>query len=837
MAFIFGHAIMSNAPTLLPYDTYTHYADVIVPLYLPKTLTWALPQAWLELVRPGCRVEVQVGPSKRYAGIVKRIHQQKPNFAEVKPILGLLDDEPVLFPQQLQLWAWIAEYYLCSEGEIMIAALPIHLKLSSESIVQFNPDHGIELTTLSDREYLVAEALEIKQELKLGEIQKILDTTHVMPIVKRLLEKQVCFVWENLSETYKEKKETYVHLSPQYQAEAALESLINSWSKAPKQLDLLLTFLHFQKTKGQVAKAELLKKSGATASVLDGLVDKQVLLLEKRAVDRLPLLPRHISLNFELSHAQQLALQQVEAAFAAQKVCLLHGVTGSGKTMVYIHLMAAMVRQGKQCLFLLPEIALTAQIIRKLRQHLGGHVAVYHSKFNPSERLELWNKIKSGEVQVVVGARSALFLPFGNLGLIIADEEHDGSYKQHDPSPRYHARDAAVYYGLLCKANVLLGSATPSVETYYNATSGKYALVGLNERFGGLELPRIDLIDLKRIPATDGERIIISPPLLQAIEETLAAKKQIIVFLNRRGYTPYQVCNSCGWIPKCKHCDVSLNYHKSTAKLHCHYCGTTYAPAKACSNCGSQDFKQQTYGTEKLEETLETLLPHAKVARMDTDSVRGKHSHDLLIKDFEQQKIQILTGTQMVVKGLDFDNVGLVAIPDTDGLLHYADFRVNERAFQLIEQVSGRAGRKLAVGNVLLQLRETNHPLIAMLQRHDYAAFFSAEIANRRAFAYPPFSRLISVQCRHLDRSVAHQSAYFLTDWMKAKNMGNHLVGPAEPSVNRVRNQYIMEFLLKLPPQQAIITAAKAQLMQGIIDLKFQAALKRTTVVVNVDPV
>jgi primosomal protein N' (replication factor Y) len=829
--------MMPNEPKLIPDEHYAHFVDVIVPLYLPKTLTWALPETLLSVVKPGCRVEVQVGPSKRYAGIVKCIHGDRPSFAGVKPILGLLDEEPVLYPPQLQLWAWIAEYYLCSEGEIMIAALPIHLKLSSESIVQFNPDHGLALTSLSDREYLVAEALELKQELKLGEIQKILDTSHVMPIVKRLLEKRVCFVWENLSETYKEKTELYVLLHPQYHAEAALESLVNGWAKAPKQLDLLLAFLHYQKTKGQVTKAELLKKSGVTASVLDGLVEKQVLQIEKRMVDRLPLLPRLIDLDFALSAAQQLALQQAEAAFAAQKVCLLHGVTGSGKTMVYIHLMAAVVRQGKQCLFLLPEIALTAQIIRKLRQHLGGHVAVYHSKFNPSERLELWNKIKTGEVQVVVGARSALFLPFGNLALIIADEEHDGSYKQQDPAPRYHARDAAVYYGRLCNANVLLGSATPSVESYHNAAIGKYALVNLNERFGGLQLPRIELIDLKRIPAMGGERVIVSAPLLQAIEETLAAKKQVIVFLNRRGYTPYQVCNACGWIPKCKHCAVSLNYHKSTAKLHCHYCGSTYPLAKACSNCGSQDFNQQNYGTEKLEETLEALLPNAKVARMDTDSVRGKHSHDTLIKDFEQQKIQILAGTQMVVKGLDFDHVGLVAIPDTDGLLHYADFRVNERAFQLIEQVSGRAGRKGETGLVLLQLRETEHPLVALLQRHDYAGFFNVEIANRKAFFYPPFCRLINVQCRHTDRSVAHQSAYFLTDWLKQKQFGQWLVGPAEPGINRIKNQYIMEFLLKLPPQQAVVSAVKTQLMQGMIELKFEQHLKRTTVMIDVDPV
>ena len=828
---------MSPQPqSLLPVDAYTHYADVIVPLYLPTTLTWALPPEFYPHLKPGCRVEVQVGPSKRYAGLVKNIHQNKPPFADIKPILGILDDEPVLYPGQLKLWSWMADYYLCTEGEIMIAALPIHLKLSSESIVQYNADHGLDLTALTDREYLVSEALEIKHELKISEIQKILETTHVMPIIKKLIEKRVCVVWENLAETYKEKTEQYVLLHPQYHAEPALEALVNSWSKAPKQLDLLLAFLHYNKTEGQVTKAQLLKKSGVSTAVLEGLVEKSVLQIEKRVVDRLPLLPRQIDLTFELSTAQALALEEVKNAFATKPVCLLHGVTGSGKTMLYIHLMADMVKQGKQCLFLLPEIALTAQIIRKLRQHLGGHVAVYHSKFNPAERLELWNKIKTGEVQVVLGARSALFLPFGNLGLIIADEEHDSSYKQQEPPPRYNARDAAIYYGSLVGAKVLLGSATPSLETYYNCQTGKFGLVKLNERFGNLELPQIDVIDLKRIVAKPGEKIIITEELLQAIKQTLAQKKQVIVFLNRRGYTPYQVCNACGWIPKCKQCAVSLNYHKTTGKLHCHYCGSTYPLAKTCAQCGSQDFKSQNFGTEKLEELLETLLPEAKIARMDTDSVRGKHSHDNLIKEFEQQKIQVLTGTQMVVKGLDFDHVGLVAIPDTDGLLHYADFRVNERAFQLIEQVSGRAGRKGEQGRVLLQLKETNHPLIRLLQQHDYERFYVVEIENRRMFFYPPFSRLIGVQCRNIDQGLAHQSMHFLSDWLKAK-YAQFIIGPAEPSINRIRNQFILEILLKLPKQQLLISAVKKHLQNGIIEMKHQQQFKRTTVIVDVDPV
>jgi primosomal protein N' (replication factor Y) len=580
----------------------------------------------------------------------------------------------------------------------------------------------------------------------------------------------------------------------------------------------------------------LLKKSNVSSAVLDGLVEKKVLLVEKRNIDRLPMLPRQVDLTFQLSPAQTTALAQVRHQLTEKNICLLHGVTGSGKTQLYIHLIAEEIKKGNQCLFLLPEIALTSQIIRKLRQHLGGHVAVYHSKFNPNERLELWHKVKTGEVQVVLGARSALFLPFRQLSLIVADEEHDPSYKQQEPPPRYHARDAAIYYAALCGAKVLLGSATPSMETYFNCQAGKYGLVKLMERYGDLELPDIEVVDLKGIPKLKGEKIIISPPMLTAISATIAKKKQVIVFQNRRGYTPYQVCNSCGWIPKCMQCDVSLSYHKATGKLHCHYCGSTYPVAKTCAHCGNQDFTQKNFGTEQLEETLEKLLPDAKIARMDTDSVRGKHSHDNLIKQFEQQKIDVLAGTQMVVKGLDFDHVGLVGIPDGDAILHFSDFRVNERAFQLIEQVSGRAGRKGEKGRVLIQLQDTSHPLLPLLQAHDYDAFYNLELESRRLFFYPPFSRIIVIQCRHVEKPVAMQAMQTLCSWLTQK-YEKYLVGPGEPPISRIRNQYIAEAMLKLPRQQDVLAACKKYIQQGMVEMLHQEAFKRVSVVVDVDSV
>lgn len=810
------------------------FAEVIVPLYLPKTLTWSIPTEWVAQIKLGSRVEVQVGAKRRYAGIVKHLHQQTPELFKPKPILNLLDEEVVVKEQQLLLWNWIARYYMCSEGEVMLAALPTHLKLSSETILQYNDGHGYEITELGDREYLVAEALEIKQELRLNEVQKILDTVHVMPVIKKLIDKGICTAWEAMNEKYKEKTEIYVTLAPKYQEETALEQLVNEWSKAPKQLDLLLAFLHFSRTEGEVTKPVLLKKATASPAILEGLVKKEVLLLEKRNVDRLPMMPKQLEISFELNIAQRLALDAVRSCFETKLVCLLHGVTGSGKTMVYLHLIEAEIRKGNQVLFMLPEIALTAQIIRKLRLHFGGYVAVYHSKFNPNEKVELWNKVKSGEVQVILGSRSALFLPFRALKLVIVDEEHDPSYKQAEPPPRYHARDAAIYYAQLCDAKVLLGSATPSLESYYNTQTDKYGLVEINERFGELDMPAIQWIDMKAIPPKERKGMIISPTLLQAMQQTLKAGKQIIVFQNRRGYTPYQVCSSCGWIPKCHQCDVSLTFHKHHNKLMCHYCGTSYPVVKTCVHCGHHDFQQRNFGTEQLQEILEELLPDATVGRMDTDSVKGKHSHDTLIQQFEQQKIQVLAGTQMVVKGLDFDHVGLVGIPDADGILHFADFRVNERAFQLIEQVSGRAGRKGEVGKVLVQLQDTAHPLLPLLQSHDYKGFYAQEIESRKTFFYPPFSRLIKLQAKHKDRSTCENAMNFLAGFL-AQKYADNLVGPSEPSVSRVRNMYLRECMLKVPPHHKFLQECKHHIRTGIVEMQLQAEFKRVWITIDVD--
>jgi primosomal protein N' (replication factor Y) len=854
------------------------YAEVIIPLALPTNYTWSIPEQWRARVKEGCRVEVELR-NKKYAGIVKRLHNDKPAAFEPKPIGNLLDAEPILHPAQQKLWEWISDYYLCSEGEVMAAALPAHFKLSSETILVFNEETGDDFTHLDNDEFLVAEALQIRKELKLAEVQQILDSSHVYPVIKRLIEKKVCFVWESLKETYTPKKENYVLLNPEYSAEDKLADLLNNWERAPKQLELLLAYLHLQKTVGEVSRPELLKKSGASSEQLKGLVDKHILRIERRSVDRAAFLPRDITIDFTLSPAQQAAYDSIDEAFGQRSVCLLHGITSSGKTQIYIRQIEAAIRQGQQVLYLLPEIALTSQIIRRLQRHFGGYVGIYHSKFSQNERLETWNKIRTGELKVILGARSAIFLPFAQLGLIIADEEHDPSYKQQEPAPRYHARDAAIYYASLFGARVLLGSATPSVESYYNATIGKYGLVELNERYGNVPLPEISIIDTKalraggtrfsahqrravpvpsgpprdlfspgepqhedKLPSSDdpltGSRDhgkpILSPPLHAEIEKSLAAGRQVILFQNRRGYSPYQVCEVCGWIPQCRNCDVSLNFHKLTNKLHCHYCGTVYPPVTTCAACGNHRFVQRNFGTERIEEHLEEVFPKARIARMDIDSVRGKTAHDTLIQQFEQQRVDILVGTQMVVKGLDFEHVNLVGILDADSIIHFAEFRANERAFQLMEQVSGRAGRKDGEGKVLIQVADTAHPVLGYVKAHDYRLFFHNELPFRQQFGYPPYARVIRVTFRHRDKAIVEAAAGFFAITLK-KEFPAYLIGPAEPVIARVRNQYLMELMLKLPKDGQTISFAKHVIRQQTAILHNDRKFRSVVIIPDVD--
>ncbi len=812
------------------------YVEVIIPLALPKNYTWSVPVEMQDAIQPGIRVEVTLRKNKKYAGIVKQITTALPPAFTPAPILNILDSNPIVHPAQLKFWEWIAAYYMCSEGEVMQAAIPANLKLSSESILQWNEERTLDFSDLSDSEFIIAEALEIKRELRLSEVQQLLDINNTYPVIKKLIEKGVCFIWEELKEKYKQKTEIFILLHPKFNSDEQLELLLNNFGKAPKQMELLLAYLHLKQSAGEVKQIDLLKKSNASAAQLKALIDKGILIAEKRSADRLPSLPKIMDLDFTLSAAQSAALDGIEQQFKVKKVCLLHGVTSSGKTQLYIKLIEAQIKLGKQVLYLLPEIALTAQMIRRLQKNLGGHIAIYHSKFNPNERVEIWNKVNSGETKVVLGARSALLLPFKDLGLIICDEEHDASYKQQDPAPRYHCRDAAIYYAALFNAHILLGSATPSIESYYNVQQGKYGLVKLMERFGDIAMPLIELVDIKKIGAKERSSTPLSAALIEAIKEALAAEKQVILFQNRRGYSPYMICNTCGWIPHCQHCDVTLTFHKAKNKLTCHYCGTTYPVLQTCAACGNHQFVQKNFGTEKIEELVAEAFPDARIARMDYDSIKGKNDHDTLIKIFEQHRIDILVGTQMVVKGLDFEKVSLVGIIDADGILNFTDFRVNERAYQLMEQVSGRAGRKDSQGKVLIQISNMQHPVLQFVKQHDYQQLYNFEIENRKEFNYPPYTRLIQIIFKHKEKAVAEEAANIMGQGLKPL-FGKYINGPSQPVVDRIRNQYLWEILLKLPKDAGLVQHCKIAIRQQMAIIQNNKRYRAVYIIPNTDPV
>ncbi|GAB3368204.1 primosomal protein N' [Arachidicoccus ginsenosidivorans] len=819
------------------------YAEIIIPLHLPRNYTWEIPDYLMAAAAIGLRCEVSLR-NKKYTGIIKNLFKVPPKDFTPLPIYSLLDKAPIVTAVQLKFWEWIADYYQCSEGDVMQAAVPSNFKLSSESIIRIEDEFADDVLAggkqldqdLSDEEFLLAEALQIRGELRFPEIQQILEGRKIYPVVKKLIDRGLCYIEQSLKEKYKEKKAVFIRFHPDYQKDENLEPLLNNWKGAPAQLKVLMLLRHMTLGDGDVMQSALLKKAATSLSTIKALLDKKMLVAERRSVTRLPVLAPFIEMDFSLSAAQKSAFDLLVDLMQQKKVNLLHGVTASGKTHLYLKLMEQALSAGKQVLYMLPEIALTAQIIRRLQHHFGGHVAVYHSRFNPNERVELWEKVLQGEVQIIVGARSALLLPFKDLGLIIVDEEHDSSYKQQDPAPRYHARDAAIYYGALFEqCPVLLGSATPSLESYYNASQGKYGLVTLLERFENVAMPVIELDNLNMIPKEIPRPILISPELETQIQEALKAQKQVILFQNRRGYSPYQICNSCGWIPQCKHCAVSLTYHKGRNKLVCHYCGTEYPLVTTCAACGSHDFQRKKFGTEQIEEAVAALFPKARVARMDYDSVKGKFSHDAMIQLFESRKIDILIGTQMVVKGLDFEHVSLVGILDADGLLNFADFRVGERAFQLMEQVSGRAGRKDGKGKVLIQVSNIHHPVLQYVQQHDYLAMYQEEIQHRKAFKYPPFTRLIRLIFKHRDTHTARQAAERMAQALR-QLASLEVLGPATAPIERVRGQYLWEILIKVPKQPGQLQRCKKVIDHQRAILQSIKEFARVQIAADVDP-
>lgn len=812
----------------------TLFVEVILPLAITKAYTYRVPHEWNADVAVGKRVIVQFGKSKVYAAIVSAVVDRSPELYEAKYILDVLDDSPVVASTQLQLWNWISSYYLCTLGEVMQAALPAALKLASETRI-IAADTEVDRSELNDKEYLILDALDISPELKVSDIVKLLGQKSVFPLLKRLFDKGLILISEEITPKYKPKMKVFVRLHSDYTDGFGRKALLDSLTKAPKQQDAVIAYLQLSRQRPDVPKADIMEATGCSSAIISALVEKEVFVTEDRAVSRLAGEDVEVTGDFTFNEAQAVAFDDINRQFAEKDVVLLHGVTASGKTQVYIRLMEAAVARGQHVLYLLPEIALTTQITERLRKHFGNKLGVYHSRFNDNERAEVWHKVLNNEYQVIIGARSAVFLPFQALGLIVVDEEHETSYKQFDPAPRYHARDTAIYLGHLHHAKVLLGSATPAVESFYNARAGKYGLVTLTQRFGDATLPEIVTVSISEESRKSTMFTYFSATLLQEMEKALAEKQQVILFQNRRGHTPLLQCKTCGYIAKCIHCDVSLTYHKSSSQLHCHYCGFTEAPLQVCPACGSTHIESKGFGTERIEEELETLLPKARIGRLDLDSTKGKYGFERVLTAFDEQRYDVLVGTQMVAKGLDFGKVSVIGIINADGLINYPDFRAYERAFSLLAQVSGRAGRRNNSGKVVIQSYAPTHRVIQQVIGNDYEGMFMAEVAERKNFGYPPFFRLFKIDVKHKEQQAAHDGALRLATLLR-EVLGHRVIGPEVPLVGRVRNYYIFGILLKIERTGISITKVKEQLTAVLLRFETNKANKGVRVQIDVDP-
>jgi len=818
-----------------PSATVQTYVTVILPLALPKEYTYHVPLEMVEQIQPGIRVEVQFGKNKLYSALVYKVLDEKPEAYTPKPIVSVLDDSPIVTEKQFTFWKWIAKYYCCTVGEVMNAALPSGLKLASETKLVLSPIFDGDFSDLNDREYLIAEALTIQNELTIDEVRKIVNLKSVYHLIDGLLDKKVISIEEELKQKYKPKTIDCVQLAEPYQSDNdLLRHAFEQIERATRQTEALIGFVQLSRQKKDITRKELSEFTNVSSGIINTLVKRGILEIYKKELSRLNEYEDDLQDTFPLAKQQQQAILEINQIFDKQDVLLLHGVTGSGKTRVYTELIEATMKRGEQVIYLLPEITLTAQIINRLQKIFGDDIAVYHSKFNNSERVEIWQSVLNGK-SVVVGARSSIFLPYRNLGLIIVDEEHDPSFKQIDPAPRYNARDMAVLLGQMHNAKVILGTATPSIETYQNTINKKYGLVEMKERFGGLQMPKIKIVDLKEETRKKKIKSHFSSVLLEELSAALERGEQAILFQNRRGYAPTLRCETCGWNSQCINCDVTLTYHKYSQTLKCHYCGHNTKIPQSCPACGQQKLIIKGFGTEKIEDDLQIHLPNAKIGRMDFDTVRTKNAHSEIISKFEQKELDILVGTQMVTKGLDFDNVGVVGVLSADHLLHFPDFRASERAFQLITQVSGRAGRKKKQGLVIIQAYDTEHPVLAEVFSNDFENFFRREIMERKSFLYPPFNRLIKIQISHrkIDR-LKFAADYFAT-FLKEK-LGSRVLGPTEPGIPRVRGYYLRDIMIKIERNAKVINATKDLATQIAQRLVREKGMSSTKINIDVDP-
>ena len=767
-----------------------------------------MTEAEAEFLQKGMRVAVSFGNTKMYTALVLKIHQNKPELYEAIEILQILDEKPIVTEIQLQNWQWIASYYMCSLGDVYRAALPSAFLLESETIVLKN-DEFTEETELTDDEFLIFEALQHQSQLTIHQVADILGKKKVLPIINALIHKKAVFVKEEIYEQYKPKMVKYVRLNAQYTSDEALQNLLSELNRAKKQREAVLGYFQLSADKKPIKAKELETKIRVSAAVIKALADKGVFELYEIQTDRINFKGATNDLK-NLNEFQETALSEIKTAFEEKEVVLLHGITSSGKTEVYTKLIEDNLKSGKQILFLLPEIALTTQIITRLEAYFGNQISVFHSKYSMNERVEVWNNVLENKqkAQIILGARSSVFLPFSNLGLIIVDEEHETSYKQFKPSPRYHARDTAVVLAHQHKAKILLGSATPSLESYFNTQNGKYGLVELNRRFGNVQLPKIELINIKEKHHKKKMKGHFSDRLLSMISEALENKEQVILFQNRRGFSPVVECTTCGVAPQCPNCDVSLTFHKYRNELKCHYCNYQRAMPNNCAACGSNTLDTKGFGTEQIELELKEIFPTYKIGRMDLDTTRGKHGYQKIIGAFEAQEIDVLVGTQMLSKGLDFENVSLVGILNADNMLNFPDFRAHERSYDMMVQVSGRAGRSKKQGNVAIQTFNPYHQILQQVSTTNYAEMYKEQLQERWQYQYPPYFRLIKITLKHKDYIKVDSGVNWLAKALQNVFREN-VLGPTAPVVSRVRNQYIKNLTIKIPPKQNLAETKK----------------------------
>ena len=812
------------------------FIDVILPLSLERNFTYAITKAEADFIKRGVRVAVPFGKNKVYTGIVYDIHYKEPSAYEAKSIHSILDEYPVVNQFQFKLWEWMSGYYLCSMGEIMRAAMPNAFLLESETIISLNPSTKFDITSLKDDEYLVCEALQLQSSLKVDEINAIIDRKNSFPVLKRLLDQKVIALEQELSEKYKPKLIRCVRLHPNYQHDNALQELVETLKSAAKQREIVLSYFNLANATKQIKVSDLKTKSKATSTQIKILIDKQVFEEYHYQTDRIQFQDSDDDASTDLNTYQETALEEIDSLFETKNIILLHGVTSSGKTEIYVKMIESILADGKQALYLVPEIALTSQLVQRLQKYFGNQIAVYHSRYSQNERLEVWNHVlnQSENARVVIGARSSVFLPFSNLGLVIVDEEHEQSYKQFDPSPRYHARDTAIVLAALFKAKTLLGSATPSLESFFNAKKeNKYGYVTITKRFNNVLMPEIELVDLtdkykrKRMTGHFSDRLI------SEIKATLEAESQVILFQNRRGYSPVVSCNTCGHTPECPNCDVSLTFHQYKNQLRCHYCSHTMAMQQYCGACGGVEIDSKGFGTEQIQEEIEAIFPEAKVARMDLDTTRGKYSYDRIIASFENKEVDILVGTQMVTKGLDFRHVKLVGVLNADQLINFPDFRAHERSFQLLQQVSGRAGRTDERGKVVIQTYNPHHTILQQVSVNDYESMFLEQLEDRRIYKYPPYCRIIKLTLKHKDYSKVNEGAEWLAVSLRHVFKEN-VLGPEFPVVSRIRNQYHKNILLKIPQNQSLVKT-KSVLQKIKMSFSSTRDFRAVRLLINVD--